>query len=63
MAPGSRPERPAEFADAILRLANDRQAALDMGRRGQAEFLAKYCYESQIGEMLRFYRRVLGAPA
>jgi glycosyltransferase involved in cell wall biosynthesis len=57
------PERPAEFADAILRLVDDRSAAQRMGRSGQAAFLAKYSYESQLGEMLRFYRRVLGAPA
>jgi glycosyltransferase involved in cell wall biosynthesis len=54
------PEQPASFAAAILELAADRAKAREMGDCGQAEFLARYCYESQSEKVLSFYRRILG---
>lgn len=55
------PERPEDFARAILDLTADRDAAMAMGRRGQAAFLTSYCYESQEGKLIGFYRRITGS--
>jgi glycosyltransferase involved in cell wall biosynthesis len=56
------PERPQDFVDAIVRLADDREAARRMGQAGREAFFARYCYESQRDKMLDFYRTVLGTP-
>jgi len=57
------PERPQDFVDAIVRLADDREAALRMGQAGREAFFSHYCYESQRDKMLDFYRAVLGSAA
>jgi glycosyltransferase involved in cell wall biosynthesis len=57
------PERPDEFARAILELVSDPTAAAAMGVRGQAAFRADYCYESQRDKLLDYYQRILaGTP-
>jgi glycosyltransferase involved in cell wall biosynthesis len=53
------PERPEDFARAVLDLVADPARAADMGRRGQAAFRAHYCYESQKDKLIEYYQRIL----
>lgn len=53
------PEKPEDFAQAIVELTQDREKAMEMGRRGLAAFLADYCYESQQDKLMDFYRRIV----
>jgi len=49
-----------ELASAILKLLNDRQVLLEMGRRARAEAESRFTIGRQAGEIERLYRLVTG---
>jgi len=57
----ARPENPETFVDALSVLRADRERAHRLGLNGQRAFLEKYCWESQIPGLIRFYRAILAS--
>jgi len=55
----ARPEEPATFAEAILKLLRDPQLAADMGRAGQRAFESHFSWESQIPRLMEFYEDII----
>lgn len=55
----ARPEDPGSFAQAILRLAEDRNYAYALGQNGQNAFKNNYSWESELPKLLEFYDRIL----
>jgi glycosyltransferase involved in cell wall biosynthesis len=53
------PEDPQEIADAIQRLIDDPELAIEMGKRGRAAALRSYRWDIEADKLLDFYRRVL----
>ncbi len=51
----ARPEDPETFVDALAQLIHDRSYARKLGLNGRRAFLEKYCWESQVPDLLRFY--------
>jgi glycosyltransferase involved in cell wall biosynthesis len=51
----ARPEEPETFVDALEELVRDRRYARELGLNGRRAFTEKYCWESQIPDLLRFY--------
>jgi len=54
------PDAPQSFASAITRLLDDEDLALTMGRQGQAAFIDRFSWESQIPSLMEFYCGILG---
>lgn len=57
----ARPEDPASFVDAVLRLASDPALAAEFGRSGQQAYIEHYSYESQLASVVQFYAALLPA--
>jgi glycosyltransferase involved in cell wall biosynthesis len=55
----AQPENPQSFADAIIRLARDREYAFTLGKNGQTAFKEKYSWESELPKLLAFYDQIL----
>lgn len=55
----ARPEEPESFANAILKLAHDREHAYELGKSGQAAFTDYYSWESELPKLLDFYDHIL----
>lgn len=58
----AQPEDPQTFADAVVRLVDDPEAARQMGRRGQEAFRTRYSWESQMPRLVALYDAALGRP-
>jgi len=56
-----RPEDPRTFAEAIIRLVQDRDHAFRLGKNGQKAFQEKYAWESELPKLLDFYDQILGS--
>lgn len=56
----AQPEDPQTFADAVVRLVDDPEAARQMGRRGQEAFRSRYSWESQMPRLVALYDAALG---
>jgi glycosyltransferase involved in cell wall biosynthesis len=54
------PEEPETFVEALAQLVADRAHAHQLGLNGRRAFLEKYCWESQIPSLLRFYDAIVG---
>ena len=54
------PTRPEAIAAAVRRLAADRDAAIEMGRRGRAAVLERYNWDNEARGLLAVYRAVAG---
>jgi hypothetical protein len=52
------PERPDEIASAVRRLAADRTAAREMGRRGRVAMLQRYNWQSEGQTLLALYEEL-----
>jgi glycosyltransferase involved in cell wall biosynthesis len=59
----ARPEEPDSFVDAIVALIRDRHRAQKMGQNGQQAFRERYCWESQMPALQRFYEAILSGEA
>jgi glycosyltransferase involved in cell wall biosynthesis len=59
----ARPENPDSFVQAILDLTADGERGRRMGAAGQAAFREKYCWESQVPDLISLYDRITGGPA
>jgi glycosyltransferase involved in cell wall biosynthesis len=55
----ARPEEPGSFAEAILKLVQDREHARQLGLNGQTAFKHYYSWESELPKLLTFYDRIL----
>jgi glycosyltransferase involved in cell wall biosynthesis len=54
------PTRPEAIAAAVRRLSADRDAAIEMGRRGRAAILERYNWDNEARGLLALYRAVTG---
>ena len=55
----ARPEDPVSFAQAILKLAQDRNHAFTLGQNGQSAFRKNYSWEGELPKLLHFYNLIL----
>lgn len=55
----ARPEDPQTFADAVIRLASDRELSFTLGKNGQDAFRCKFAWESELPKLLAFYDQLL----
>jgi len=55
----AKPEHPETFVDALATLAADRTYAREIGLNGQRAFLERYCWESQMPELLKYYQAIV----
>jgi glycosyltransferase involved in cell wall biosynthesis len=53
---------PAEFADAVGRVLDDKELALGLGREGRALVSSRYSWEASATEMEKFFEQVLASP-
>jgi len=57
----ARPEDPASFVTAILKLAGDRALARRLGQNGQKAFRERYSWEAQGPALQKFYDEILAS--
>jgi len=57
-----KPRDPGSFADAIIRLVEDRKLGKELGERGLVAFREKYNWESQVERLGLVYERLLREP-
>jgi glycosyltransferase involved in cell wall biosynthesis len=57
----AQPEYPDSFACAIKTLVDNRTLAFELGKNGQRAFVAEYCWESQVPDLLAFYATIIDA--
>ena len=55
----AQPEEPKSFVKAICKLIDDKEQAYKLGLNGQAAFIDKYSWESQIPDLIDMYDHIV----